>query len=195
MQKAALSILGILSLALPCAAQLQTHSATVDVRYSAQISNAKPGNCGCFSLQGGAADFYLNMLGVGAKHGAGLGLAIDAGSVRTGSVNGAPFGLTLTTVTAGPRIVLPGHKIEPMAQALFGFAHGSDSAFPSGNTIVTSANSFALDVGGAADYWIGKQFSVRLIQLDYLRTSLPNLSSDSQNNLRVAAGLTFHFGH
>lgn len=195
MLKAVFALLGILSLVLPCAAQLPTHSATVDVRYSAQISNAPSGNCGCFALQGGAADFYWNAMGVGANHGAGLGLAVDVGSEHTGSVNGAPFGLTLTTFTAGPRIVLPGHKIEPFAQALFGFAHGSGSAFPSGNSLVSSANSFALNVGGGADYWIGRRISIRFVQVDYLRTSLPNLTSNWQNNLRAAAGITLHISH
>ncbi|MFZ1937915.1 MAG: hypothetical protein WBE56_12510 [Terracidiphilus sp.] len=195
MRKQAFSILGVLAFALPCAMFSQSHSMAFDARYSAQISNASAGNCGCFSLQGGAADFYLNAVGIGGSHGAGLGAAIDVGSEHTASVNGAPYGLTLTTLTFGPRIVLPGHKIQPFAQVLLGFAHGSDSAFPAGNILVPSASSFALDIGGAADYSINKRLSVRFVQVDYLRTSLPNISSNWQNNLRVAAGVTLHFAH
>lgn len=192
MQKAALSILAILSLPLACVAQ-SSHSANIDVRYSAQISNAGPGNCGCFSLQGGAADLYLNILGIGAHHGPGLGIAVDGGSEHTSSVNGAAYGLTLTTFTAGPRVVLRGHKLEPFAQALFGFAHGSNSAFPISGGLSASTNAFALDAGGGIDYMINRRFSVRFVQADYLRTSLPNLASNQQNNLRIAAGVTLHF--
>jgi hypothetical protein len=192
MQKAALSILATLSLAISCAAQLPSHSATIDVRYSAQISNAGPGTCGCFSLQGGAADLYVNILGIGANHGPSFGLAVDGASEHTGSVNGAAYGLTLTTFTVGPRIVLRGRKLEPFGQALFGFAHGSNSAFPVGGSLDPSTNAFALDAGGAMDYMINKRFSVRFVQADYLRTSLPNLSSNWQNNLRIAAGVTLH---
>jgi len=194
MQRAALSLLVILSLALPCAAQPDTHSANIDVRYSAQISNAGPGNCGCFSLQGGAADLFLNFIGIGANHGPGLGAAVDIGSEHTSSVNGAAYGLTLTTFTAGPRVVLRGHRLEPFGQALFGFAHGSNSSFPVGGSLAASANAFALDIGGAMDYYLNNRLSIRLVQADYLRTSLPNLGSNWQNNLRIAVGVTLHFG-
>jgi hypothetical protein len=193
MPKAAITVVALLCLALASAAQAQAISKTVGFRYSEQVSNAPAGACGCFGLQGAAGDLGWNLKQLGGNHGAGLGLAADVGVEHTGSVNGASYGLTLTTLTAGPRFMLPGRKLPSFAQALFGFAHGSGSAFPQNNTLVSSANSFALDLGAGADYSLDKRLTVRLLQLDYLRTSLPNVTTNWQNNLRIGAGLTLHF--
>jgi hypothetical protein len=37
------------------------------------------------------------------------------------------------------------------------------------------------------------RLSVRVLQLDYLRTTLPNSGTDWQNNLRIGVGLTLRF--
>jgi peptidoglycan-associated lipoprotein len=180
-----------LCLALTAAAQAQILPRYAGLRYSEEISNAPAGGCGCFTLQGAAADAYWNIGHIGsALH---LGLAADAGVENTGSVNGAGHGLTLSTFTAGPRFRLPVGKTHAFVQALFGLAHGSGSDFPSGNVFIHSANSFALDLGAGADYPLNKSISVRILQLDYLRTTLPNNSNNWQNNLRIAAGLTLRF--
>ena len=101
----------------------------------------------------------------------------------------------MTTFTAGPRFKLPGNRVRSFAQALFGLAHGSGSKFPNGNSVESSANSFAVDLGAGADYFLNKRISVRILQLDYLRTALPNNTTNWQNNLRIGAGLTLHFSH
>lgn len=193
MQKAALILVALLCIALSAVAQSPAISATVGVRYSAQISNAPAGNCGCFSLQGGAVDASWNLAKLGKKRSAALGLAADFGMERTASVNGAPYGLTLTTFAAGPRITVPVKKLQPFVQALFGVAHGSNTQFPSGNSLIPSASSFDLDLGGAVDYPLNKLASVRLLQLDFERTDLPNITNNWQNSLRVGAGITLRF--
>jgi hypothetical protein len=175
-----------------CVAQSLGIPQTVNVRYSAQISNSPAGSCGCFALQGVSGDAYWHLLKAGSV--AGLGLAADAGTEHTNAVGSANYGLTLTTLTAGPRAQFSLHRVQIFGQSLFGFAHGSGSQFPRGNSLVPSANSFALDLGGAADYLIDRRFSLRLAQLDYLRTALPNTTTNWQNNLRIGAGVTFHFG-
>lgn len=190
MQKAAIASAAVLLLCTAWSAQAQAAPATINLRYSEQISNGPAGSCGCFGLQGTAADagWRFNALSFGKN--AGMGLAADFGIVHTGSDGGAPYGLTLTTLTAGPRFNLAAHRLEPFAQALFGFAHGSGSAFPQGNKLDASASSFAFDIGGAADYRLRQGLAVRLFQLDYLRTGLPNSSTNWQNNLRIGVGFT-----
>jgi hypothetical protein len=187
------SILAAL-LCLPalCAAQSHGIPQAFNLRYSAQISNASAGSCGCFALHGVAGDVYWGLRNFHAP--VSFGLVADAGVEHTGTVGNADFGLTLTTLTAGPRFTFPAHRVQIFGQALFGLAHGSGSEFPQGNTLVPSANSFAYDLGGAADYAINSRFSFRVAQLDFLRTALPNTTSNWQNNLRVGAGLTMHFG-
>lgn len=192
MQKARTILAALLCLPALCAAQSHGIPQTVNLRYSAQISNVSPGSCGCFTLQGVAGDAYWGLRTFHAP--VGLGLAADAGVEHAGTVGNANYGLTLTTVTAGPRFTLPAHRMQIFGQALFGFAHGSGSQFPQGNTLVPSANSFAYELGGAVDYAINNRLSLRVAQLDFLRTGLPNTTNNWQNNLRAGAGLTMHFG-
>ncbi len=194
MRKGLISAIALLSLGLTAAARSQVVPGEVNVRYSEQISNAPPGNCGCFGLEGAAVDAAWGASGVGIARGAAFALAVDAGVEHAGSVGSAPYGLTLTTVTAGPRFWLPGGKLRIFGQVLLGVAHGSDSEFPHNNSLVPSASSFALDAGGGAERFIGQRFSIRLLQMDYVWTSLPNTTSDYQNNLRIGAGITLHFG-
>ncbi len=195
MQKCSMTAIALLSLALASSACAQAVPGTVNFRFSEQISNAPAGNCGCFGLEGAAVDADGRIAGAGAAHGKMFSLAADGGVEHTGAVADAPYGLTLTTLTAGPRLWLPAHKMRVFGQALLGFAHGSNSEFPQNNTLVPSANSFALDLGGGADYPISKRFAVRVLQLDYLRTSLPNISTNWQNNLRLGVGITLHLAH
>ena len=194
MKKTAISLVALLCLALACGAQAQINPGSANLRFSEQVSNAPPGTCGCFGLAGVAGDAAWNLFAFGTSHRAGLGVAGDVGVVHTGHVNGANDGLTLTTFVAGPRVRLPVKRLQTFGQALFGVAHGSGSQFPSGNTLVSSANSFALDLGGGVDYSIGNRFSLRAVQLDYLRTNLPNILSGWQNNLRIGVGVTVRFG-
>ena len=197
MRKTASKLVALFCLAVTGSAFAQDAPGSVNLRFTEQISNAPAGTCGCFGLAGGSGDvaWYFTPPGGSLHHGLAIGAAADFGSVHTSQINGAAYGLTLTTVMGGPRLRLPArHRLQPFVQALFGFAHGSGSEFPSGNTLVPSANSFALDLGGAVDYSIRKSVSMRVLQLDYLRTSLPNVSNNWQNNLRIGVGATLRFG-
>lgn len=195
MTKLCIAIVAFAGLLLASPAQAQGIPSQINLRFSEQLSNGPAGQCGCFTLSGGAGDLYWNLFRLPGKHGLGVGLAADAGVEHTGDENGAGYGLTLTTLTAGPRLQLPAaRRLHPFAQALFGFAHGSGSQFPQQNTLVSSANSFALDLGGGADYFLPSHLiSIRVLQIDYLRTALPNNTSNWQNNLRIGAGITLHF--
>jgi len=192
MQTTAIALAAALFFGTVCAGHAQLTPGAIDLRYNQQISNGPAGACGCFALEGFAADAAWRFDALRLGRHIGLGIAADLSVAHTGNEGSAPYGLTLTTLAAGPRFHLPGHRIKPFAQALFGFAHGSGSAFPQGNGFIDSANSFALDIGGGADYAVHPRLSVRLLQLDYLRTGLPNGSTNWQNNLRIGVGLTLH---
>jgi len=195
MQKFGISIVAFLCLMLASTAQSQGIPANVNLRYSAQLSNGNPGVCGCFTLQGVAGDIYVGFGHSKKKSHAGVGLVADFGYEHTANVNGVGYGLSMTTMAAGPRFVLPRVKrLQPFVQALGGYAHGFSSAFPQGNTLVPTASSYAVDGGGGADVALNKHVSLRILQVDFMRTALPNNTTDWQNNLRMAAGLTFNFG-
>lgn len=192
MQKLCIPLVGLICFLAPATALSQALPSSVSVRYSAQISNGPPGTCACFSLQGASGDLVWKLSPLPSS--GVLRLAVDLGVEHTADLNGAGYGLTLSTFTAGPRIELPRIKhLHPFAQGLFGLAHGSGSQFPENGTLTDSANSFALLAGGGADFHLNGLVSLRLVQVDYLRTSLPNNANDWQNNLRVGAGVAFHF--
>lgn len=167
----------------------------VNLRYSEQISNAPAGNCGCFAMQGVAGDVYWNIAELKPKHAADFGVLADLGVEHTGNENGSGYGLTLTTLAGGPRFKWRVKRAQPFAQLLLGFGHGSGSEFPEHGTLVPSASSFSIDAGGGADYPVAPHVSIRMLKIDYLRLALPNNSTNWQNNLRLAAGVTFRFGH
>lgn len=184
-------VLTALLLTLASVAPAQWLPRQVGLRYSEQVSNSPSGNCGCFTMQGVAADLFWN-LGP-SIHGVGMGLAFNTGVENTRSIHNAGYGLTLSTFSAGPRFKLPIGKTQTFAQALFGLAHGSGTNFPQGvGTLIHSANSFALDIGAGADYPLSRRLSMRLLQVDYLRTELPNNTNNWQNHLLISTGLTLH---
>jgi opacity protein-like surface antigen len=86
----------------------------------------------------------------------------------------------------GPTVRLNnGGKLTPFAHALFGV-----SQVNGGITGNVKESDFAMAVGGGADYKLTSKFSVRLAQLDWLRT---NYYNTSQNNMRLSTGVVFHF--
>lgn len=197
MHKIQITLFSLLCLALTAAARAQFVPVEAGLRYSEEISNgtaSNSGSCGCFALRGAAADAFWKM---GKNKSTWQpGLAADAGVENTTNINNSGYGITLSTFAAGPRFKMPVKKTQPFVQALFGLAHGSGSEFPqSGNVLAHSANSFALDLGAGADYPVSKHFSVRMLQLDYQRTGLPNNSNNWQSNLRIGAGLTLRISH
>jgi peptidoglycan-associated lipoprotein len=194
MSKVYVLFAALLCVALSSAAQKQLLPSSAGLRYSEQVSNGPAGSCGCFTMQGMAADstWTIRQLPSGGI----LNLTGDFGLENTPNIHGDGYGLTLTTYTAGPRFTFATPSSHPFVQALFGLAHGTDSEFPSsGNNLKTSANSFALDLSAGLDYTVLHHLSLRVAQVDYLRTALPNNSNNWQNNLRISAGITLRFQH
>ena len=159
---------------------------TVALGYQNVRANAPPGSCDCFDMNGGFASVSVKL-----KY-----WLSAAGEVTGGHAKDiGPLGqdLTLTTYTAGPRVTFRGKRFLPFAQALFGTAHGSDSYFPTANSYTTSATSFALSTGGGLDIHLNPHIAVRAVEAQYLRTSLPNGSTNFENHLMLGAGVVFQF--
>jgi len=105
------------------------------------------------------------------------------------------------TFLFGPQISLPA-RVSPFAHALFGVAKESQDPIPpppcpvgaiipcSGFSSLGADRSFATAVGAGIDVKAIPFLSVRLIQLDYLRTQLHGAT---QNQPRISAGVVFHF--
>jgi len=78
-------------------------------------------------------------------------------------------------------------------EALFGFAHGFDGAFPEGSSIYSTAGSSAIQLGVGVDVTLWKHFGARLFELDYVRTGLPNGAADTQSDLRLSFGVNYRW--
>jgi opacity protein-like surface antigen len=102
---------------------------------------------------------------------------------------GIPASTHIHTFMFGPQVSARLNSVTPFAHALFGAAHyhGELGTPP----LSASDSAFALALGGGLDTRLSKLIAWR-VQGDYLRTSL---LQTHENNLRLATGVVFRFGH
>jgi len=156
--------------------------------YNYVRTNAPPGDCGCFSMNGGAGWFAFNF-----THS--LSLVGEVGSVHASDIEATTADLTLTSYLVGPRYSLK-HvgPVTPFAQILIGGAHASGDSTTAGPALTQSQNSFALTAGGGVDIRLTQHWALRAAQVDYYLTRFSNGVNDHQNNLRISAGIVLRFG-
>jgi len=182
---------GLLSAALlfcTAAARAQGVSPVeVSLGYSYVHANAPPGQCRCFSMNGGSGAFagYL---------GHGFSAVADAGGYFQSNVVGSGRSFTLETFLFGPRYSYRhSRNWTPFAQFLAGGAHGSGTLYGTATTS-GSVTGFSLSTGGGLDWNAGRHMAVRLFQAEYLMTRLPNGVNNNQNDLRLTFGVVFRLG-
>jgi hypothetical protein len=104
-------------------------------------------------------------------------------------------------VLFGPQVTIPGiKKVKPFAHILVGAVHGTtnESIFLAAactptfcpGPALTFGTTLATAVGGGVDFKLAGPVWVRAIQVDYLHA---NLNPDHHTQMRVAAGISFHF--
>ena len=189
---AAVSALPSVSLAQTASAQQEVPRPELALGYTYVHSNVPPGGCGCFSLNGGNASFAWP-LGSGT-----FAIAGDVDVVYAGGVSSQSESLTLSTFTAGARYV-PHYgrsALRPFGQVLVGLAHSSGTLVQGTNPGSSNAGAaFASNIGGGLDLRAGSQFSIRLVEADYLLTTIDNGSNNHQTNIRIGAGVVFRLGN
>jgi outer membrane immunogenic protein len=186
----------LIALAAPALAQTQPAAASehnqteVAAEYTYAHSNAPPGGCGCFSLNGGSAS-------VAQPLGSGYWAAVfDTTVVHASSISAGNYDLTLSVFTGGFRFrPAPHAKWNPFGQVLVGAEHASGTLVE-GPTPAASdpAMVFAMNAGGGLDRRLTPHWSLRLVEADYLMTQTSNRVNDMQNNFRISTGLVYHFG-
>jgi hypothetical protein len=125
------------------------------------------------------------------------------------------------TYTFGPRITLPVGNFSLFTHFLVGGAHvhegatdkcilatgGGTTCFNT-ESFIAHGNGMAFKTGAGLD-WNRGHWGVRILEVDYLRSSLSTTSSEScsgcsnqpetftvgANNFELSTGLTFHFGN
>lgn len=159
-----------------------------EIAMTFDLERAKVANvgCGCFWLKGGSIDLSLPLYrgwSVAGSFGGG-----HAGNIRPG------VDLSKVTYMAGPRYTLAAARGPAIyGEALFGGAHGFDSLFPAANAAQSSANSYAMQFGGGMNLRLSGGVGLRVVEVDYVRTALPNNGNNTQNDLRLAFGISYRF--
>ncbi|MGI4756738.1 MAG: hypothetical protein ACRYGF_07810 [Janthinobacterium lividum] len=156
----------------------------INVRFAATEANAPPGTCGCFFLVGGAADAAFHVLPR-------TSLAVEVGGNTVDRVAGTSRGLSTITLLAGPRYTVPLRMFAVSGQALFGAARGFDADFTVGSRHQDTATTFGMALGGFAEVQVARSLRLRVAQVDYVQTNLPNGLDNRQRNIRLGAGVTF----
>jgi len=171
---------------------------------------------GGFDMYGGHGQFVWNF----NKWISAVG---DFGAVNKPNIGIINAQNTTAFAYGGPRFYYRMHRWSPFGQVLFGaaFRHmstgvpaltgpgppvlpvGSPSnLFPGPLAVVTARlnttqNAFSIRTGGGLDYRLSRHFSVRAVEVDYILTRFPSLSTGSRENqssIAASAGIIFTFG-
>lgn len=188
MRSLLLSTILLLVGASTAVAQQDAYSGDAAAAYHWVRSNAGPGQCGCFGMNGGGVSGSWNFHSPWSA-------VVDISAENTGSAPPANNPLTLVSYLAGARYQIPqpwfqgNHKPQPFAQIILGAAHagGTEAGVADGSY------RFATRIGGGIDVPLNSHFSLRVVQIDYYLTTFVNATNDHQNNLLVGAGIVYRW--
>ncbi len=148
-----------------------------------------------FMLRGAKVDFAYSLAG-------GLGLAISGTGLSTVNLRGAED-VEQIAFMAGPRYTWNWGHITPTASTRKGgvFAEGKAGyviaiagAYPVNGTLLDHASALTYLGGGGVNLHLYDRLELRAIELEYVRTQLPNGGTNVQNSLRLSTGINIHFG-
>ena len=183
----------VLILALPWALHAQAISmsgASDDIsrlefgaNYNYFHANAPPGQCGCFSLNGGSGTILMNVTPTWAA-------LADIAVAHANQVDNTSQNITIINYLFGARYTRRNSsRFVPYGEALFGGAK-EDVNFQ----FTINRNSFGLAAGGGVSTRLKRKLGLTIAQFDYVYTQIPNAKNDRQNNIRVSTGVTYNFG-
>jgi hypothetical protein len=146
-----------------------------------------------FVLPGGSVDAAYNF---GGKAG-GLSLVLD---VNGASKSNVEPGVNLTQFSAmgGARYSFhfaakSAHGVDLYGEFLGGGIFASNGLFPGASSATNSASSGAIQAGGGANIRLTYSLALRLLEADFITSSLPNSTNNRQYDLRLSNGLVFRF--
>jgi outer membrane immunogenic protein len=172
-------------------AQEEMYRGDAGVTYQWVHTNAGPGECGCFGLNGAEISGSWDVRGPWA-------IVTDFSSdFRGANFTASQSSLTVTSFLAGARYRLPqpwikgAHRPLPFAQVLIGPAHAGGGEAGVGD----GSYAFAARIGGGIDIPLKFHFEVRAVQADWFRSQFANAKNDHQNNLMISTGIIFRWSH
>jgi hypothetical protein len=162
----------------------QTPVMETTVGYTFVHANAPPGQCGCFSANGGYGSVVFNMP-------RGFSLVADLAAVHNNAIGSTSQSITVFNYLFGPRYSFRtvSRRYLPYAQVL-----GGGSQELSSYTAVQNVKGGALSVGGGVSTTLNHHFSFTIAEADWIHSWIPNAQNNLQNDLRVSSGITFRLG-
>lgn len=182
----ALALAGAMATASPAQSAPAPQRSELEVAFTYQSTHSDVVNGSGFWMQGGAAQIHGRFFG-------GWGAVADIAGAHIANINSTGVGLNLITAAFGPRYTFSRRRCEVYGQGLLGQAWGMNSVFPSPTGANAVANSMAVKAGGGMNLSLKQHFALRLFELDYLRTQLPNSTNNVQNYLTIGAGMVLRF--
>jgi len=190
----------VLLISLSVQAQEEVSRAEVFAGYSYVRVDAGFG-IPAFNMNGGSASLSYNPNDW-------LGIVADFGGYHTGDIGGISVDGNIYSYLFGPKIAFRRGRWTPFVQGLFGGAHLSGSAALMTGAVARAArsqgsasfiasgseNAFATAIGGGLDVNATNRIAIRLVQAEYFMTRFGVVdSADTQNNVRISAGVVFRF--
>jgi peptidoglycan-associated lipoprotein len=164
-------------------------SQEIALDYTYVHTNAPPGGCGCFSMNGGGGSYAYH-------YGPQFALLADVEVAHASKVDSGGDDLTLTSFLAGPRFYYrrPNARFVPYGQVLVGGVRATGSLAAANSSGANSSVAFGSVLGGGLEYNLSRRFTFRVVEVDYFLTTFDNLVNGRQNNIRVTAGVAYRFG-
>ena len=162
----------------------------IAITYHAERAKTVLGGCNCFWFQGASVDATWNAwnhLGIAAQlsggHASNVGPGVDVSKIDF------LFGPRYTWRPAQWKY----NRYLPslFGEFLLGGVHAFDTVIPTSSGTTSSATAFSFQTGAGANLWLTSRFGIRLLQLDYVHSTLPNAGNSTQNDFRIASGVTW----
>ena len=162
----------------------QTPVLETSVGYTFVHANAPPGQCACFSANGGYGSLVFNMP-------RGFALVADLAAVHANTIGSTTQSITVFNFLFGPRYTFRtvSRRFLPYVQVL-----GGGSQELSSYTAVQSVHGAAFSVGGGVSTPLNRHFGWTIVEADWVHSYIPNAQNNLQNDLRVSTGFTFRLG-
>ena len=155
---------------------------------------------------GDTADRYFYLRGatvdVGYTFFRGFGIAASGTGLAATNLRGS-IDIHHVQALVGPRYTYNlGHitnthtnrKGSAFVEGKVGYTLATAGQYPYDDVIDSRASSLTYQGGGGVNLHIYHRFDLRLLEVHYVRTQLPNGGTNVQNTLRFASGVNFHFG-
>lgn len=166
---------------------------STDVAFVFDAERSKPDpSLGSFWFKGGgveAAVTFWRGFGIAAAvngdHASNVFTGVDENKISF--LAGPRYTLGVGKWHAGPE---DAGRLQLYGQGLVGVAQGWDFYFSNGSR---NTHELAIQTGGGLNLYLSKNFGIRPIEIDFVRTQIGATGFDTQNDMRLATGVTYHF--